>query len=134
MKRSLVKSKGILRRLPASMLLIVIFIFPLITVEAQNNNRARRVTRLEGVTIRGNRTTLRPGYEYVRESENVVAVRKKKRRKKKKEKEITGRITCVCLGNGDCNLTMSAGPGGGESTNCTGSCDQCGTMVTIDPQ
>lgn len=67
---------------------------------------------LEGVTIDKNTATLNPGYEFVKLSNNVVAVKMKR-----KKKAVTGSLRYGCVGDGGCSLSTS-----GTIASCLGSC------------
>lgn len=82
---------------------------------------------LEGVTIEKNKATLKPDYEFVRVSDNEVAVK----HKKKKKKDVSGTLKCGCVGSGGCSLQSS----GGQSYGCFGSCGEgCTLLVTVGKQ
>ena len=104
---------------------LLVFFFSLVPLAFPQKATQRTARKsLEGVTINKNTATLKPGYEFVQQSEGVVAVKKKK---KKKKGDISGTIKCGCVGSGSCRLESN----GSSSVGCLGSCDDCTMLVEI---
>lgn len=82
--------------------------------------RKAHALQTEGVKLTTKKATLKPGYKFIRKSNNTVVVARK--RKEVEPPVVT--LTCVCNSpttNGGCNITVV----GGIATcngNCSGSC------------
>lgn len=105
------------------MLLVLFFTLTPLGFSQKATKRVANKT-LEGVTINKNTATLKPGYEFVQESEGVLSVKNKK---KKKKKDLSGTIKCGCVGEGRCSLTTY----GDRQAFCGGSCDSCTMLVEV---
>jgi hypothetical protein len=104
---------------------------PSIAYGQKGKRQAAQRKTLEGVTIRRNKATLRPGYVLVKESENIVAVKKKKKKKTDLE-VITGKLKCGCVGEGSCSLSQESE----YQVKCDGSCPPhgCTLLVIVEPK
>jgi hypothetical protein len=97
-----------------------------------HEGKMRRKT-LEGVVIRKNVATLKPGYEFVNQSKGVLAVMKKKAKKKKLTGSVqTGTLKCGCIASdlSICALQQDSPTQAGCYGDCQGGCD---FMVTVQP-
>lgn len=86
---------------------------------------------LQGVVVKGNKATLKPGFEFVRKSDNEVAVQKKKKKNPPdgpKDPSIeTATFRCGCSsGRGSCSIATQ-----GTNLFCDkNGCDNCSLTVT----
>lgn len=102
-------------------------------VEAQRANRRAAPPSVEGAVVKGNRATAKAGYEFVRKSDNDVALRKKKKKNPPDTPNspdvIIAHYKCSCeQGGGGCTVGSN-----GQSIFCdNGSCSKCGLSVTVE--
>ena len=97
-------------------------------VFAQRSNRSEN-KRVEGATIRDNKATLKAGYEFVRVSENKVAIRRMR------TNEIGGSFTCLCeKGDGSCSVSVSGSVAICLPASCEGSCTISVIIITTSHQ
>jgi hypothetical protein len=91
--------------------------------------RKAHAPQAEGVTLTTKRATLKPGYKFVRKSNNTIIVAKK--RKGTGGTFPTTTVTCLCnngSGNGSCRLEVVD-----TIATCTnGTCDTCIFQVEVN--
>lgn len=101
-------------------LLFFLLIPGLALAEKSNKSKQPKVNKVEGCIIKGNKATLKPGYEFVKKPDNKVDI------KKIGEDSIGGTFGCYCAegGSGSCDLLIT-----GNSIDCVK--DSCSTNCRL---